>query len=451
MSCSPSFFLHIRGFKHNNTIAFRKKYGRVAELRSYLKSSTPLVVLTATASSTVKTVIANGAGLTNYNLVELSPERTNIRYSVFSATADNIKDRFAWLQDELESKRENLPKVIVFCKLINNCSAIHAALTKNTDLEQYVGIFHAVTHESRKQEILEDFIKEDSQIRVLLATSAFGMGVDVNALYTVIHYGPARDMDDYFQESGRVGRDGRQSHAILLNYKGRGKGNFDDGMKKYMREKSKCRRKILVEHYGYDTSTVTMHNCCDVCSINCDCGQDLCKESEGWAALALKAHAEKHSVQQTKYTRNVTLHERDTVTDLLVDYQQSLVQHGNEESLYTGTSIASGLPTQLIDAIVAQLHTIGNELDLRERFPFFNPAHVPKVWNIIHQICKSPVISSEPQELSSDSESGEASTDNDDNISLQDYDSDCDELRELIRSQYARVTLPLSSDSDDDM
>ena len=443
-------FFHFRGFKHNNTIAFRKKYGRVAELRSYLKSSTPLFVLTATASSTVKTVVTNGAGLSNYSLIELSPERTNIRYSVLSTTSDNIRDRFAWLRDELESKRGNLPKVIVFCKLINNCSSIHAALTKNTDLEPYVAIFHAVTHESRKQEILEDFIKEDGHIRVLLATSAFGMGVDAKGLYTVMHYGPARDMDDYFQESGRVGRDGKQSHAILLNYKGRGKGNFDDDMKKYMREKSKCRRKILLEYYGYDTtSTVTMHNCCDVCAQNCDCGQDLCKESDGWAELALKSHEEKHSINKTEYTRDVTPHERDTVRDLLVEYQQSLVQHGNNESLYTGTSIASGLPTQLIGVIVDQLHTIGNEFNLRERFPFFNPAHVPKVWNIIQQICESPVTSSQPQELSSDSDSGE-STD-DDNISLQDYDSDCDELQELIRSQYARVTLPLSSGSDDDM
>ena len=73
-----------------------------------------------------------------------------------------------------------------------------------------------------------------------------------------------------------------------------------------------------------------------------------------------------------------------------------------------------------------------------------------KVWNIIHQICSSPVqVVSSPSE-DSESESDENSTD-DDNISLRDYDSDCEELQKLIRSQYARVTLPLSSESDEEI
>ena len=228
-----------------------KKYSRVAELRSYLKSSTPLVVLTATASSTIKTVIVNGTGLMDHTLVELSPERTNVKYSVFSTGLEDTRARFIWLRKELMSKREKLPKVLVFSKLVNNCSLVHAALTHgDPDLEQFVGMFHAVMHESDKQNALDEFVKEEGKIRCLLATSAFGMGINVQGLHTVIHYGPSCDIDDYFQESGRVGRDGQQSHAILVNYKkGRGRGKFNDNMKSYMKEKrnvdEKCCSKTM--------------------------------------------------------------------------------------------------------------------------------------------------------------------------------------------------------------
>ncbi|XP_072023205.1 uncharacterized protein [Amphiura filiformis] len=437
------------GYKNKNTAAFRKKYSRIAELRSFVKSTTPLVVLTATASSTVKTVIINGTGLVDYNVVELSPEKTNIRYSVVWTKADNLGDRFAWLANELEDKKQELPKVIVFCKVISNCSSIHAALTKNNELEKYVAIFHAVSHIDRKQEILDDFVKENGVIRVLLCTSAFGMGVDVPNLYTVVHYGPSRDVDDYFQESGRVGRDGKQSFAILINFKGRGKGKFNDDIKTYMNEQKKCRRKMLVEHYGHEAITTTMpHNCCDFCSRSCKCGDDeLCMQSVGWAERAFIEQESNETVKKTMYSRDVKAGERETVKNLIVKYQQSLVDDGNEGSLYTGTSIASGLPLQVIQQIVDQLHTIHDAADLQERFPLFNPAHAHRIWNIIDEICTAPVLRTEDHSSSSssESESGESNT------SLQDYDSDCEELTELIRNQYARVALPLSEGSEEDI
>ena len=323
-----SHFSIYRGFKNNNTVAFRKKYSRVAELRSYLKSSTPLVVLTATASSTVKTVIVNGTGLTDYTLVELSPERTNVKYSVFTT---GLEARFLWLRKELMSKREKLPKVLVFCKLVNNFSLVHAALTRgDPDLEQFVGMFHSVTHESDKQNALDEFVKEEGKIRCLLATSAFGMGVDVQGLHTVIHYGPSRDIDDYFQESGRVGRDGQQSHAILVNYKkGRGRGKFNDDMKSYMKEKKECRREMLLKNYGHEKTNVVKHASCDICTVSCDCGD--CKDSEGWAERALQAQ-ESQNTQRPIYSRTVAPEERKIVRDMLEKYQQSLVEDRAEES-----------------------------------------------------------------------------------------------------------------------
>ena len=283
----------------------------------------------------------NGTGLTDYTLVELSPERTNVKYSVFTTGLEDTKACFLWLRKELMSKREKLSKVLVFCKLVNNCSLAHAALTHgDPDLEQFVGMFHAVTYESDKQNTLDEFVKEEGKIRCLLATSAFGMGVDVQGLHTVIHYGKSRDIDNYFQESGRVGKDGQQSHAILVNYKkGRKRGKFNNDMKSYMKEKRNVDEKCCSKTMDMKKTNVVKHACCDICTVSCDCGD--CKDSEGWAERALQAQ-ESQNTQSPIYSRTVTPEEREIVRDMLEKYQQSLVEDRAEVSIYTGTSIASG-------------------------------------------------------------------------------------------------------------
>ena len=64
-------------------------------------------------------------------------------------------------------------------------------------------------------------------------------------------------MDDYFQESGRVGRDRKQSHAILFNYKGNfGKGKMDEAMREYVNSTDKCHRELLLKHYEQQSSTL---------------------------------------------------------------------------------------------------------------------------------------------------------------------------------------------------
>ena len=319
------------------------------------------------------------------------------------------------------------------------------ALSRNCEhLEKHIAIFHSVTHDDRKKKVIDDFVKDDGQIRILLCTSAFGMGVDIPNISTVIHYGPSRDVDDYFQESGRVGRSGEQSYAILINYKGRGKGTFDNDMKQYMTE-HKCRRQMLLKPYGHEpsssSSSSVKHDCCDVCSTICDCGQESCKESAGWAEKLFYEHKQDAEKKKT-FKRNISPDDREIVKGLLIKYQQSLVNDEDESRLYTGTSIASGLPLQVLNDIVDDLHTIGDQNDLENRFCFFNSAHAFKIWNIIDEICPPYVIvSGSEDDSSSDSES------NDSEASLRDFDSDCDEVCELIAEQYGRVTLPFSEES----
>ena len=75
--------------------------------------------------------------------------------------------------------------------------------------------------------------KSDGSVRVVFATTAFGMGVDCKGLYNIIHFGPPGDIDDYLQESGRAGRDNAQSHAVLVLYPKCTSGKVSKEMKLY--------------------------------------------------------------------------------------------------------------------------------------------------------------------------------------------------------------------------
>lgn len=444
-----SQFVFYRGFKDGKVAAFRKTYSRLAELRALLQSGTPMFCLTATASPSVSSIIISSLGLEDFVTIKESPERDNIRYSVVHVE-ENIDGQFKWLEDNLNKSQEKLPKTIVFCKLKKNCSIIHSALTdNNSSLEKYVGIFHADTPPRRKTEIIDDFTKSQSTIRILLATSAFGMGINVRNLHTVVHYGPSRDVDDYFQESGRVGRDGKQSFAVLMNFKGRGKGIVRKSMKDYVKSTMTCRRKELLAHYGESIAKpVVPHNCCDICSFECQCGDGMCQVGggAGWAEQSIAAQISTVKDTHKKYHRSVTEDERVIVKGLLLEYQQSLVDHEGQDGLYSGTSITSGFPTQLIELLVKELHTIGGISDLTHRFPFFNITHVSKVWNIVDQICEE-IVEELTTSIPSETDNSDSSSES---LSLSDLESDeYEHQQEVIKSHYSRITLDTSSSSED--
>ena len=138
-------------------------------------------------------------------------------------------------------------------------------------------IYTRVSTTSMKESVIKKKFRRASSLRVVFATIAFGMGLDVPDIQRVIHIGPSTDIEDYAQEIGRVGRSRQQAKAILIVNKN---PHASKEMKSYIINDWECRR---LQIYKQFLKGEAIHSgepkcsCCDVCSIHCKCGE--CKDS----------------------------------------------------------------------------------------------------------------------------------------------------------------------------
>ena len=136
-----------------------------------------------------------------------------------------------------------------------------------------------------KSLILDQIIRIHPTCRVVFATSALGMGVDAPSIEQIIHVGPPRTLEAYFQETGRAGRDGRCAKAVLYFNNSdiqSSRKDMDNAIRMYCKSKDTCLRKHLLKHFGYDTpENCEAEECCDVCLAKCaSVPMDVSKEFE---------------------------------------------------------------------------------------------------------------------------------------------------------------------------
>ena len=209
-------------------MAFRKWYSSLSELRSLIPSGLPFIALTATASKKTKKEIWKVLECASpYEVVE-SPDRQNIAYvSQHIDSGQEVNNYFGWLVEAVKENGENTERVLIYCQTVKQCASLYQLFANELSELMYsdksfdprkrlVEMLHSKTPASVKNTVLDSFSKENGHIRVLIATVAFGMGVNTKGVRTAIHVGPPKNLEAYVQESGRCGRDGEQSRAVIL-------------------------------------------------------------------------------------------------------------------------------------------------------------------------------------------------------------------------------------------
>ncbi|QDO94853.1 DNA helicase RecQ [Formosa sediminum] len=243
---------------------FRPSYQQLGFLKKSLPN-TPIIALTATADKATRQDILDQLQIPNAQQFISSFDRQNISLEVRSGT-EKVKQIISFVK-----KRPN-ESGIIYCLSRKNTEELAKKLNSN-------GVpataYHAGLNFDERSKVQEDFVYDTTQ--VVCATVAFGMGIDKSNVRWVIHHNMPKNIEGYYQEIGRGGRDGLQAHALLfhsyadviqLRRFASGAANEDVQIAKLERmkqfsEATTCRRKILLSYFG----ELLEENCgnCDVC------------------------------------------------------------------------------------------------------------------------------------------------------------------------------------------
>ncbi|TPX77516.1 hypothetical protein CcCBS67573_g01234 [Chytriomyces confervae] len=253
---------------------FRPDYKELSKLRDDYPN-VPIMALTATANDQVKLDIQKVLQMRDCKTFAQSFNRANLSYEVRKKVHKSIDDDIVTL---IQTQFRN-QSGIIYCSSRNACEELASTLQKKRITANF---YHAGMEKEDRRLRQEEW--KSGKVKIIIATIAFGMGIDKADVRFVIHYAFPQSLEGYYQETGRAGRDGNQSVCIMF-YSYADKAMYDKMIQKgegnaaqkerqrnnvrmmvaYCQDEYECRRKQVLQYFGENFNRAECKKTCDNC------------------------------------------------------------------------------------------------------------------------------------------------------------------------------------------